>query len=150
MFVLLDKSHDRQAFDCGNEAINRYLKTMANQHAKKNIAKTHVLSDGAKIQAFYTLSNAHFDNDGIIKGYPRQIPIITIGRIGVSRDYQGQGLSKKAIRHALEKIKALSTDTGITFAMIDAKNEALASYYERLGFIRINNGLKLAYPVSQI
>ncbi|MDH9218111.1 GNAT family N-acetyltransferase [Moraxella lacunata] len=107
------------------------------------------MADDSVIKAFYTLSNAHFDN-ATIKGYPKQIPIVIIGRIGVSKDYQGQGLSKHAIRNALERIKNISTQSGVAFAMIDAKDKQLAQYYERLGFIRINGGLKLAYLVSQI
>ena len=48
MFNLLDKRHDRIAFDCGNDEINRYLQTMASQHAKKGITRTHVLTDEGK------------------------------------------------------------------------------------------------------
>ncbi|WP_147287549.1 hypothetical protein [Moraxella caprae] len=33
-FELLDKHHNRQAFDCGNDEINRYLWQMASQHHK--------------------------------------------------------------------------------------------------------------------
>lgn len=149
MFEPLDKHHDRTAFDCGQDDINRYLQTMASQHHKKGMTRVHVLADDSVIKAFYTLSNAHFDNTAI-KGYPKQIPIVIIGRIGVSKNYQGQGLSKHAIKNALERIKSVSIQSGVVFAMIDAKDEQLAQYYERLGFIRINGGLKLVYLVSQI
>lgn len=122
---------------------------MASQHARKDISVTHILADGCVIKAFYTLSNAHFDNDGF-KNYPRQIPIVIIGRIGVDKRYQNQGLSKQIIKHALQTIKQISQLSGTAFAILDAKDEYLAQYYERLGFIRINGGLKLAYPVNQI
>lgn len=151
MFEPLAKHHDKQAFDCGNDDINRYLKMMASQHAKKGIARTHVLADGATIKAFYTLSTGLIDNSQkLINGYPHQIPCIIIGRIGVDSQYQGQGLSKIAIAHALQMIKQISRLAGVAFTVIDAKDEHLASYYERLGFVRINGGLKLVYPVSHI
>lgn len=41
----LAKKHDRRAFDCGNDDLNRYLQTMANQQSKKRLSKTHVLID---------------------------------------------------------------------------------------------------------
>lgn len=97
---------------------------MASQH-QKGMARVHVLADDSVVKAFYTLSNAHFDNT-VTKGYPKQIPIVIIGRIGVSKNYQGQGLSKHAIKNALERIKGISTQSGVVFAMIDTKDEQLA------------------------
>lgn len=90
MFEPLAKHHDKQAFDCGNDDINRYLKMMASQHAKKGVARTHALADGATIKAFYTLSTGLIDNSQkLINGYPHQIPCIIIGRIGVDSQYHG-------------------------------------------------------------
>lgn len=149
MFKILDKSHNRTAFNCGNDVINKYLQTMANQHAKKGISKTHVLADGEVIKAFYTLTGASLNNHQI-SGYPSNIPCVIIGRIGVDERYQGQGLSKLAIAHALQVIKQISHDIGIAFAVIDAKDETLARYYQRLGFMRIHDSFRLVYPVNQI
>ena len=37
MFEPLDKHHNRTAFDCGQDDINRYLQIMASQHHKKGV-----------------------------------------------------------------------------------------------------------------
>lgn len=132
----LAKNHDRQNFDCGQDDINRYLKNFANQHTKKNIAKIHILIDENnpnKIIGFYSLSNTELIMK--IKGYPNKIPAILIGKIGVDKAFQGQGLSKVLLSHALNKIKELSLDTGIAFVIIDAKTDDLAKYYQRFGFL---------------
>lgn len=151
MFEPLDKHHDRTAFDCGQDDINRYLQTMASQHAKRGISQTHVLADDSVIKAFYSLTVGGLDNHAkIISGYPNHIPTVVIGRIGVSKDYQGQGLAKMAIAHALHAIKQISHMAGVAVVTIHAKDEALARYYERLGFIRLVDSLTLFYPVSQI
>lgn len=34
-FEYLNAYHNKAVFDCGNDGINHYLKTMANQHHKK-------------------------------------------------------------------------------------------------------------------
>lgn len=150
-FERLSATHDRQAFDCGNADINRYLHQYANQHAKKGIAKINVLADGQTIKGFYTLSNAYIDNaDGQIKGYPKQIPAIIIGRIGVDKRFQGQGLSNLLLSHALKKIQQLADDTGIAFVIIDAKDENLATYYQKFGFYKTTVPLRLILPVSQL
>ena len=40
---VLEKKHDRSSFECGESALNTYLKNFSMQHAKKNISKTFVL-----------------------------------------------------------------------------------------------------------
>lgn len=147
-FEILSWHHDRQSFDCGNEPINHYLKTMANQHAKKGISITHILAHSSQIKGFYTLSCGYLEQK--IKGYPNKTPIVVIGRIGVDYRYQGQRLSQELIRNALQQIKQSSKTLGIAFAVIDAKDDKLAQYYERFGFIRLPNELRLIYPINQI
>lgn len=41
----LAKIHDRQAFNCGNDDLNLFLRQYANQQGKKRLSKTHVLID---------------------------------------------------------------------------------------------------------
>lgn len=150
-FERLAQHHDKKSFDCGNDEINRYLQTMASQHIKKDIAKVHVLANGVSIIGFYTLSALLIDNsDNAIKGYPRQIPAILIGRMGVDVQYQGQGLSKLLLSHALNKVKAISQDVGMAFVVIDAKSDTLASYYQQFGFIPSDTPLRLMMSVKSI
>ncbi|OPH38650.1 GNAT family N-acetyltransferase [Moraxella lacunata] len=147
----LDKHHDRQSFDCGQDDINTYLKTLANQHTKKNIAKIHVLTDADtpnQIIGFYSLSNTELIMK--IKGYPNKIPAILIGKLGVDKAFQGQGLSKVLLSHALNKAKQLSLDTGIAFVIIDAKNDELARYYQRFGFLPTDIPYRLILPIDTI
>lgn len=150
-FDYLNKSHDKNVFDCGNDDINRYLKQLASQHTKKGIAQTHVLSDGAIIQGFYTLSNTFIDNqDGQIKGYPKQIPAIIIGRMGVDKQFQGQGIGKILLSHALSEIAKLAKETGIVFVIIDAKDDKLANHYQQFGFSPTEQSLRLILATQKL
>lgn len=40
---LLCRQHDRTGFDCGEAALNDYLKRTAHQHIEKDISRTFVL-----------------------------------------------------------------------------------------------------------
>ena len=68
----------------------------------------------------------------------------------VNLAYQGQNISKKLLLNALQNIKKISLITGVSFAMIEAKDTQLANYYQRLGFIKIENSLVLLFPINQI
>lgn len=149
MFELLNKNHYRENFDCGDVFINRYLKTMANQHAKKSIAKVYVYAQNNNILAFYTLNSTELDNSNTLKGYPNKIPAVLIGRMGVDNTTKGQGLSKIAIAHALQMIKQASEFIGIAFVVIDAKTDELVHHYQKLGFMLLADK-RLVYPISQL
>ena len=149
MFEILNKTHDKASFDCGNEPMNAYLKTMANQHAKKGISLTYVLSNADKICAFFSLTVDVLENHSI-KGYPNKIPVVLIGRIGVDKTMQGKGLANVMISEAMHQAKQVSQIVGVAFVVIDAKNERLATYYQNHGFLRMGNTLRLIYPINQI
>ena len=58
---LLDKHHNRNSFDCGNEALNQFLKQTARQHIQKGISRTFVLVNTEQpeiIMSFFTLTLA--------------------------------------------------------------------------------------------
>ena len=57
MSSLSGPQHDRNSFDCGIEALDRYFRTQAGQDARKNVAAPFVLAlpDGA-VGGYYTLS----------------------------------------------------------------------------------------------
>src|SRR5690606_40272158 len=53
------KSHDRQSFDCGDLAMNDFLRRYARQSHEQNASKTFCAIDAAKpnrVLGFYTLA----------------------------------------------------------------------------------------------
>jgi hypothetical protein len=51
------KKHDRAAFSCEQESLDRYLKERATQEIKKRVAAVYVLTpDGKTVAGYYTLS----------------------------------------------------------------------------------------------
>jgi hypothetical protein len=57
-FEPLDKKkHDRAAFSCEQESLDRYLREHATQEIKRRVAAVYVLTpDGKTIAGYYTLS----------------------------------------------------------------------------------------------
>lgn len=69
--------HETEPFDCGNEALNRFLKRFAllNQHA--NTAQTYVVSRGHAIVGYYSLTVGSVDRrdapERVVKGLARSM-----------------------------------------------------------------------------
>jgi hypothetical protein len=58
----LQKNHPRRQFDCGQGAVNDWLRTKALQHQEKRLSATKVLRDGSgALAGFYTLATGQVD-----------------------------------------------------------------------------------------
>lgn len=152
----LDKSHNRQDFDCGNPTLNRFLQQLASQVTKRNEAVIYVAHEGSQIWGFYTLSNDKIEQiyDPVkLKNHSPHtgIPCVLIGRFAVDKTQQGKGIGRDLLAHALVMIKQISQITGTAFVVVDAKDEKAKVFYEQFGFFELQNiPLRLCYPVSKI
>ena len=54
---LLSDSHNRSAFDCGVESLNRYLWQQASQDIRRNVATVYVATTGEEVAGYYSLAN---------------------------------------------------------------------------------------------
>jgi ribosomal protein S18 acetylase RimI-like enzyme len=155
---LLDKSHNRQKFDCGNTALNRFLQKTARQHITKGMSRTFVLINDEypkEILGFHTLSicevEAEYLPQTISKKYPDQVPAVKLARLAVSIKYQNQGFGDYLIGNAIEKVILISENVGIIGLFVDAKNNHTKEYYEQFGFISLQgNPLILFLPMQTL
>lgn len=138
----LDRSFNRDAFDCGVDALNEYLKKFALQNQKRNAARTYVVTDsGNKILGYYTLvfgsvaiDEAPDDVSGGMGRYP--VPVILLARLAVDLGEKGKGLGGVLMREALQRAVQASDIAGLRAVMVHAKNETARSFYEKIGFRR--------------
>ncbi|MEB3768391.1 GNAT family N-acetyltransferase [Acinetobacter sp. MD2] len=154
---ILQSSHDKKSFNCGQEDLNRFLKQYASQHQKSGTSKTYVALDHEnKVLGFYCLSSTSISfeliDESFTKRLPRYpLPSVVIGRFAVDLTTQGQGIGKYLLAHALRQVARVSQLIGVNFVVIHAKDQKAASFYQRFGFTALSsNPLTLIYPVNQI
>jgi hypothetical protein len=73
----LAKKHARTAFDCGEPALNDYLKKFALQNAKNNVSKTFVVvspDTSENILGFYSLSAANINVESLPLDIQKKLP----------------------------------------------------------------------------
>src|SRR3977135_1102770 len=101
--ALLTRSHYRNAFDSGVQALNEYLKQYALQNQKKNAARTYVATRGNRVVGYYSLAYGSVALDeapasvkaGLAK-YP--IPAMLLARPAVDSGERGQGLGAALLK----------------------------------------------------
>ena len=120
--ALLDTAlHDRSAFDCGNEALNAYLRTRAVKHQRQRIARVFVLVDGcepSRIRGFYALSNSHIARADLSASEARKLPLhpvptVTLGRLAVDRRCVGRGFGTLLLIDAIKRCALVGEQTGV-------------------------------------
>jgi len=158
---LLDVSHDRKAFDCGESALNEFLQKTARQHRDKGLSNTFVLSDEQapqKILGYFTLSFLEINVECLPEKYSRNLPKSSrlpgakLARLAVDTASQGKGYGELLLADAIKRIVATVEESGgITGFFVDAKNEQVKKFYLRFGFIPLKDDpLKLFLPLSTL
>lgn len=153
---LLAAHHDRAGFDCGELALDDFLRRQAGQLQRRGFGKTYVAvgDDGASVRGFVTVSVGQIAAASMpptlkLPRYP--VPILRIGRLAVDRRSQGQGLGQDLLAFALHLALDFADRVGLWAVVVDAKHEAAAAWYRRLGFIATSDDpLCLFLPIGTL
>jgi ribosomal protein S18 acetylase RimI-like enzyme len=143
----LNPTHDRTGFQCGIEALDRYLKKQAKQDIKRRISRVFVASkpDNPKTAiGYYTLSTLSIELNQLPEKLARKlpkhpVPAALIGRLAVSNAAQGQGVGKMLLADAIKRTLAVSDQIAIYAMVVDAINDNARGFYEQFGFTRLSD-----------
>lgn len=152
----LSKQHNRQDFDCGDRQLNEFLQRYARQSHEKQTVKTYVVTEvgSEKIIGFYsiTISTLTYDSlpKSLQKGLGRYaVPTYLLARLAVDKAYQGQGIGGTLLVKALARCKRVAEEVGGIGLLIEAKNEAVADWYQLFGAMPLpDQPLTLIIPFS--
>lgn len=153
------KRHSRDAFDCGDAALNEFLRRYARQAHEHGGAKTFLAvpdDDATRILGFYSLSPASVafsrTPEVIQRGLGRyDVPAFRLGRLAVDRSMQRKGLGGQLLLAAGRRCLRASQEVGGVAVLIDAKNEAVASWYAGYGALPLlDTPLTLLLPLATI
>lgn len=155
----ISKSHDRDTFDCGEPALNEFLRRYARQSHASGGAKSFVatpLGEQERVLGFYSLSPASIDYARtprlVKKGLARHdVPVFRLGRLAVDRRMQGQGLGGQLLLAAGRRCIRAAAEVGGIALLIDAKNDRVAGWYESYGAIALLDAPRsLLLPLATI
>ena len=140
----LAKHHDRAAFSCGNEILDRYLKEMASQDARRHVAAPFVLveeNSPKTILGYYTLSALSVDLGDLpadvarkLPSYP-VVPATLLGRFAVDRHHQGHGIGESLLMDALRRVNEQSTQIATVAVIVDAIDQQAMQFYRHFDFL---------------
>ena len=134
--------HDRSGFQCGEPALDEYLRKYAVQQSAKGLCSIFVLIDDAspsEILGFYTLSAAQIDTDQLSDAEKKKLPrypilCFRIGRLARSLEHRGDGMGPVLIGLAVDRCLKARVHVGAYALLVDAKSERASAFYQHYGF----------------
>ena len=157
--VPIGKQYGREAFDCGEEALNEFLRLHARKSHERGGSKTFLAvdeADGKTVLGFYTLSPASLTYERTPESFRRglarhDLPVFRLGRLAVDRNAQGQGLGGQLLLAAGRRCLLAATEVGGVALLIDAKSERVAQWYTSYGAVPLLDApLSLLLPLRTI
>jgi GNAT superfamily N-acetyltransferase len=133
-------AHDRSAFTCGSQPLNRYLREQASQDVKRLVASCFVAVEAAteKIAGYYTLAATSVHADDLpmevrrrLPRYP-VLPAALVGRLAVDQRFRRQGLGSALLAGAA--LRVLTGDVKAFALIVEAKDENAFAFYRHQGF----------------
>ncbi len=130
--VPLTSEHNVSGFDCGEPALNDWLRHRALKNEGR-FSRTYVVCEGDLVVAYFCILAGAVERVAapgkVRRNAPDTIPVSVIGRLAVSRDHAGKGLGADILSDALRRIAVASQSIGIGAVLVHAKDEAAKRFY---------------------
>jgi len=151
---LLQPDDDTSAFDCGEPALNHWLRKEANRAQQQGTARTTVWLDADNhVVAFYSICPTSVRGDSVprtARGGNSVVPAYLLARLALDRHLQGRHLGAQLLVDALEKLTDATTRFGGRLVVVDAISDRAAGFYEAYGFHRISGTTRLYLNASSL
>ena len=136
----LARDHDLDPFDCGQEALNRFLKRFVLTSQQANASQTYVGLAADQVIGYYTLVVAEISPseapERVRKGLARHpIPLMLLARLAVDRQWQGKGVGAGLLKDAMLRTLQAAEIAGIRALAAHAKDGEAKNFYVHFGFL---------------
>ena len=154
----LNRSHEREAFHCGDDALDTFLKTLVSPYEKRRIGLTFVAvrAGEQRVFGYYTSAAGSFALDALPRAARKKLPnhplpTIHLGRLAVDLTCQGQGLGETLLFDFLRAARKASTETAVFAVDVLATDEAACPFYLKYGFLPLEDApLHLYLPMATV
>ena len=132
-------SHALADFDCGEASLNDWLKRRALKNHAAGASRCFVLSDGATVVGYYSLSAGAISHESAPKALrrnmPDPLPVLLLGRLAIDKRHHNQGLGQALLRDAMLRAENVAGDAGVFALLVHALSDSARQFYLSRGFV---------------
>jgi Acetyltransferase (GNAT) family len=146
----LTAAHDLTRFDCGNDALNDWLKGHA-LNSEGQSARTYVVCENNVVIGYYCIATGSVERRALPskmkrqQGLPNQTPVAIIGRLARDITYRAKGLGLDLLKDALTRIVSASEIIGVRCIMVHAIDDEAVKFWKANGFIEYPESSRTFY-----
>jgi GNAT superfamily N-acetyltransferase len=130
--------HELEAFICGVESLESWLKRRALKNQLTGASRTFVVCEGHRVLAYYALASSAITLDAATgrfrRNMPDPIPVVVLGRLAVDQSLQGKGIGRALVRDACQRLIQAADTIGIRGMIVHALSTDAQAFYTRVGF----------------
>ena len=144
----LERHDARTTFDCGNSALNEYIRRYAWQNQERHlVGATYIAAEESEprvVVGYYTLAMSEVSLDSLtgpstaLKRLPYvAIPAVLLARLAVDVRFHGRGLGRRLLADAFNRSLEIGQLVGCRCLIVDAYPGAV-DWYAKFGLIEIS------------
>ncbi len=150
--------HRRDEFACESPELTEFLRTRARKEMQARASACFVLvaeGDPGRIVGYYTLSQTAVVlgqlPEAVAKRLPRypQLGATLIGRLARDLAWKGKDVGRLLLIDALRRCVRHSAEVGAVVVVTDPKDEKARTFYERHGFMPLDER-RMFMPMSEL
>lgn len=137
----LGDHHHLDDFDCGNDALNDWLRRHA-RTASGQGTRTYVVIDvDGEVVGYFAVAPHTIDRETLPRSVsrvaPNQIPAVLLAKLALDSRLHAQGLGSELLAVALGTIVDAARRVGGKFVVVDAIDDSAAAFYAHHEFIAV-------------
>lgn len=132
-------THEVDAFDCGKEPLNVFLRRFAFVNQHNGSSRTYVTCRAMRVAGYYSLAVGSVMGETapprVTKGLARHpVPVMLLTRLAVDLTEQRTGIGKGLQKDALLRTVQAADIAGIRALLVHAKDETARAWYPAYDF----------------
>ena len=150
----LQDDHDLDVFDCGNDALNTWLRVQARRSKAAGTAQSYVWTrpEEHDVLAYFAVAPTQILRSALpsksLAGGFSVIPGYLLGRLALDQRLHGQRLGGDLLFDAVTRIVEAARSGGGRLIAVDAIDEKAHAFYRRHGFVAVAATNRLYMKVS--
>ncbi len=132
-------AHDLSQFQCGEPALDDWLKRRALPNEENGASRTYVVCAGQQVVGYYALAVGAVDHvhapGRVRRNMPNPAPVMVIGRLAIDARFQGRGMGPALLRDAVLRTMQAAEIAGIRALLVHAISDGAKRFYEKYGFV---------------
>jgi GNAT superfamily N-acetyltransferase len=135
----LTAAHNVATFECGEPALDEWLKRRAMANQISGASRTFVVTgtDGL-VYGYYAMAAGAVSHQqatsAVRRNMPDPVPVMVLGRLAVDRRAQGIKLGASLLQDAVNRAVAVSQNAGVRALLVHALHDRAKAFYEHYGF----------------